>query len=729
MFLRQDRLRVVKGRAADPNRADEAVMTASAAKNAGLHIGQVIQMGYYSAKQFSSPAFGTSRVPPALRVTLRLVGIVVINRQVVQDDVDRSSGFVVFTPALVRAAGAVSPGGRIELVPDAPVLYGVQLAGGDRAVSGFEKMFARIAPTNTSYLFNPTSRVVSDVELAIKPESLAFGAFGVIAALVALIIGTQAIARQFRVDDEDRRILRALGARPVATAGDSLIGVLAAIVLGTLLAVAVAVGLSPLAPLGPVRPLYPDRGIALDWTVCGIGLAVFIGVLGAVAIAFALSRAPHRVAGASRRAVPRSARLARRAESAGLPISGVVGVRFALESGRGRTSVPVRSALVGMVLATAVVVASLTFASGLSTLVSHPALYGWNWNYMINSTNDVPPQSIKLLDHDPDVAAWSGADIVPIMIDGQYIPTLFARAGAEVAPPILSGHGLEDKGQIVLGSATRALLHTHLGAIVDVSVGTPKDAPVYIPATPLRVVGTATFPAIGYSSIVADHPSMGTGALLSSKIEPPAWVRASTSSDPNLNGPQYVFVRLRPDVSAGAGLAGLRHIARVGSKAIATDPNATGNDVISVLGVQRPAQIVNYRSIGATPVVLAGGLALGALVALGLTLTVSVRRRRGDLALLRSLGFTQRQLSAAIASQSTVVACVGILVGVPAGIVIGRQLWTLFARNINAVPDPTVPVLPVILVALGALVFANVVAAIPGRIAGRTPAAMVLRAE
>jgi hypothetical protein len=35
---------------------------------------------------------------------------------------------------------------------------------------------------------------------------------------------------------------------------------------------------------------------------------------------------------------------------------------------------------------------------------------------------------------------------------------------------------------------------------------------------------------------------------------------------------------------------------------------------------------------------------------------------------------------------------VGIVVGVPIGIVIGRQLWSVFARNIDAVPDPTVPV-------------------------------------
>jgi ABC-type lipoprotein release transport system permease subunit len=86
-------------------------------------------------------------------------------------------------------------------------------------------------------------------------------------------------------------------------------------------------------------------------------------------------------------------------------------------------------------------------------------------------------------------------------------------------------------------------------------------------------------------------------------------------------------------------------------------------------------------------------------------------------------------LTAAVAWQSTVVATIGIIIGVPLGIVVGRQLWTLFARNINAVPDPTVPVLSVIVVAVGALVFANLVAAIPGRIAAHTRTALVLRAE
>jgi ABC-type antimicrobial peptide transport system permease subunit len=110
-------------------------------------------------------------------------------------------------------------------------------------------------------------------------------------------------------------------------------------------------------------------------------------------------------------------------------------------------------------------------------------------------------------------------------------------------------------------------------------------------------------------------------------------------------------------------------------------------------------------------------------------LLASVRRRRRDLALLKALGFTQRQLAAAIAWQSSVAVAFGTIVGIPVGIVFGRFLWNLFAHEINAVPAPSVPAFTIVLIALGALVLANVVAALPGRIAGRTPTALLLRAE
>jgi predicted lysophospholipase L1 biosynthesis ABC-type transport system permease subunit len=99
------------------------------------------------------------------------------------------------------------------------------------------------------------------------------------------------------------------------------------------------------------------------------------------------------------------------------------------------------------------------------------------------------------------------------------------------------------------------------------------------------------------------------------------------------------------------------------------------------------------------------------------------------MSVLKALGFTRSQLSAVVAWQSNVAVAVGTIVGIPAGIIAGRTLWDLFAQEINAVPSPVVPIVPIILIALGALVLANLVAAIPGRVAARTPAALLLRGE
>jgi len=82
-----------------------------------------------------------------------------------------------------------------------------------------------------------------------------------------------------------------------------------------------------------------------------------------------------------------------------------------------------------------------------------------------------------------------------------------------------------------------------------------------------------------------------------------------------------------------------------------------------------------------------------------------------------------------VAWQATVIAVIGVVAGIPLGIALGRWLWIIFAHEIYAVPLATVPVLPLVLVGLGALVLANAVAALPGRYAARTPTALVLRAE
>jgi hypothetical protein len=347
---------------------------------------------------------------------------------------------------------------------------------------------------------------------------------------------------------------------------------------------------------------------------------------------------------------------------------------------------------------------------------------------MLNPSNNVPPIALRELNHDPDVAQWSGTNYNVVTVDGQTVPMLFGPLRAKVVPPILSGHGLRNDHEIVLGDQTLALLHKHVGETVSVSYGSPSSAPIYIPPTKLTIVGTATFPAVGYATAIAEHTSMGTGALLPEGFAPRTFSQAIASKDPILNGPELVFVRLRSGVSAAAGKRNLEKIAHDANVAFNKDQNAFGN-YVTVLGVQRPAQIVDYRSIGATPVLLATGLAAGAVIALALTLAASVRRRRRDLAIMKTLGFTKRMLAAAVTWQATVDGLIGAVIGIPLGILLGRELWTLFARDINAVPQPTVPATAIVIVGFGTLVVAIMAALWPGRRAASTPPGLVLRSE
>lgn len=722
-YFNQDRVTVTAGQMANPDRADEFVATAQAARLLGWHVGDVIPMGFYTNAQTNESAFGTAKVKPLRRLDMKLVGTVVFNNEVVLDEVDRFPAYVLFTPALTRP---VSAGTQYALPGSQQTLYGLRLREGASGVPAVEREIIGILPKGTTYSFHVTSVVEGQVDRTVKPEAIALAVFGVIAMLATLLIAVQVIARQLQTRDEDLEVLRALGASPVMTMGDGLFGVLGAVVLGSLLAAGVAIGLSPLSPVGPVRPVYPAPGIAADLAVLGFGLLALIGGIGAVTVVFAYRRASRRLRHKQRARASRGSSLARLAAGCGAPVSAVAGVRFALEPGHGRTAVPVRSALSGAVLAVLIVVATLTFGSGLSTLVSHPALYGWNWNYAVASNADVPPQAVSLLRHDQAVAGIADVNFANAQIDGITVPIILAGTHAQVTPPILSGHPIEAGNQIVLGAATLAQLHKQIGDTVIVSYGTSADAPVYVPPTRLVIAGTATLPAIGSAQTL--HTSMGTGAIIPIGIEPPSFRKFLHSPYPAFNGPTMVLARLRAGVSPASALASLQRIARAGAKAFAAVPNAGGASV-EVLPVQYPAEIANYRTIGTTPVLLAAGLATGAVVALGLTLTASVRRRRRDLALLKALGFTQRQLAACVAWQSTVAVAISVIAGIPLGIALGRWLWVLFAHQIYAVPRATVPTPLVIYVGLGALVLANVVAALPGRHAARTPTALVLRAE
>ncbi len=708
-YFSTDRVTVLQGRMADPKRADEIVMSAGAAAQYGLHLGSTLPVAFFTDAQAGQPNFsGYPHDKPHLIVPFKLVGIVEWDTQVVQDD-DAALGnqIAVITPALTR---------QLETCCAYYSYVSFHLKGGlaheAAVVSAVNKVIPDLGPVGGSTTNAP---YVAKAERAIRPEAIALGVFGLIAALAALVINGQVISRLIRRNAEEAAIVRALGAGPVMAMADGLAGVVGAVAAGSLLAVGVAVGLSPLAPIGPVRPVYPDIGVAFDWTVLGVGFLVFVVALTATALIVAYRVAPHRLVQRPDIADRGPGRI--RAAASGLPPSAALGVRSALGGRAGRDAAPVRSALLGAVVAITVIVTSLTFASSLNALVSQPTLYGWNWDYALlagfSAAENLPAaETTALLDHDPDVAHWTGVYFESATVDGQSVPVLAMRPGAEVRPSILSGHPLVEPSQVVLGPATLASLHAHDGETVVAQTDARTRAH-------LRVVGTATLPTIGGSGDPALE--MGTGAVMATSLFSASDLNQQDSPVP---GPMAALVAIRPGVSRAAALASLDHIAAVLNRP--SDPDAPVGGVVSAL---RPAEIADYRSISATPALLAAVLAAGAIGALGLTLAASVLQRRRQFALLKALGFTQRQIAASVAWQSSVAAVVGVVLGVPIGVALGRWLWTLFADGISAVPHPTVPISSLALVALSAVVFANLVALIPGMVAARTRTSLLLRAE
>jgi hypothetical protein len=87
---------------------------------------------------------------------------------------------------------------------------------------------------------------------------------------------------------------------------------------------------------------------------------------------------------------------------------------------------------------------------------------------------------------------------------------------------------------------------------------------------------------------------------------------ASNPNDVTPAGPSAVLVRLRGGADPAAALRSLRRIAN--------ELTLPSNYGVTLLSVQRPAEIINYRSMGTIPAILGLGLAVGAALALGLTL-------------------------------------------------------------------------------------------------------------
>jgi hypothetical protein len=670
---------------ADPNAVDVSFTVTQASPH--LRVGDALPL----------VLLGATGKP--VRVNLRVVGIDAAPAEF-PPQYGPAVDFIWATPAFVRAYGA-----RLLDTPGSAV----RLRHGAADVPALEREISRM--TGGKFVSDyPQGPQAANTEHSIHLQAIALWLLAGVLAVLGLLIVGQLQGRLSAAEQADFGTLRAISVVPrqLAAAGLARAALIGG--AGALLTVILAVAISPVFPVGLAGIAEPHPGIDADWTALLLGaggvLVATVGVAAWPAWRAAQVRAgeaaslPGEVAGMylDRQSVVLT--VTRSLQS--VPVA--TGIRLALQRGTGRTAVPVRSAIAATAVGVVGLSAALGFSASLGYLLATPRLYGVTWDALV--TNEVFATSTvaaaRSVAADPAVARWSATySGAPLTINGIAVGGVTAGPGPDgsLAAVALSGGPPRGADDIVLGQHTLTALGIRVGQTVSVGLtGLSRHIPFV-------VTGTAVFPAVG------DTTELGTGAELTVagllRLPPPG-----------MSAPPYnsVMLTFRPGGPAEQDLSALTtRIERLGPYAIS--------------GPSTPADLVNFGQLQDLPLLL--GLALGLLALLTIThlLLTSVRHRRRDLAVLRALGFTGGQVRATVSWMAVTLAAVALAVGIPVGLLCGREAWGLFTGQLGISDVTRTPVLSFVLLAVAGLALAVAVASVPGISASRIRPADALRAE
>jgi len=709
-YFRQDRVTVVAGRLPSLDSVSQIALTPGLARLFGTGVGGRVTY------QFTRLNLRTGTEAVAGYATFKVTAI--------------ADPPLVLVDQFDDVNSALLPPGATARFLDGEFGFGwvgLRLRGGAAGIPALERELA--GPEDTmdravgvpagTFTFNlrRLDIIHHEVQQAIEPQAVALAIFGAVAALALLVLTGQGLAQILNATSAGVPPMHAAGAsRAQIALAVSLDGAVA-VAGGVVLAVAGAVSVSLLAPVGPVRAFDPARGFEADPLVLGGGAGVLAVLLLGLLTAMVWRRARPRPGPRA----GRSGSVAGAAAAAGLPVTAVVGIRAALERGSGRRRAPVVATLLGSAVAVLAVVVAAVFGASLNGLVTHPVRYGWDWTLLMDTDGGYgswpPAQMEKLVSGQPGVIGWSTFAFTQVPIDNTEVPVLgLTRYQGSVQPPTTSGHPLSGPLQVELGTVTLRALGKHVGETVIAGSGQHRRT--------LRIVGTVTLPSIGLGE--ADHVSLGRGAMLD---ESTLLALQGLSSGLTTQEEQQITVAdpafpsaVAIDLAPGTSLRPL--VARIGGAGPGDDPGGTYEQP-RVLG----AAIVNASQMGGQPLALALALAAAAVLSLAVALLASVRQRRRQLALLKALGLTRRQVRETVAWQASIILLVAAVVGIPLGIVAGRWAWAGFAGSLGVVPVTVIPGIA-LLTGLAALMLAgNLLAVAPASVAARTRPAAVLRSE
>lgn len=689
---RLNAFRLLEGRFPDPNRADEVAIGYGRSVIDGIGVGDRLSLDLLSPSLITR---GFDDVTTAAKTDVEVVGVVLLPGSIPPAV---RYGQIFATHAFERRFAETTANAR-----------GILLKLNDRATDTFALKNTLERQAGGTVQFLTSNDQDAGVKRSIDVYAVALRAFSGLAASAALLILTQMLSRQLAVGTDDHPALRSLGMTPRQIDLTAVARTAISAVAGIGGAVLISFALSPLFPVGIARVVEPSPGLKFDAVVLGGGGAILL--LAMVAFTVPAARvATRRAARTHNAAEPEGqsspSRVAALASSAGAPVSVIAGVRLALERGRGRSAMPVRSTIVASAAAVASIVTLIAFGTSMAHLVDTPRLYGWNWDELAGNpyAPDLGEHVTPLLEKAEQIAAYSaGATNVRVLasrpggppLDVQALALTPRKGDVDVVPPLIEGRWPNDDDEVALGSGTMRKLAVEIGDQVDVAV-----AGVSIRAT---VVGRSVFPVVGDQ--YGGELGQGVGLTLEGarRIVP--------------NALENIFpVRFRP----GATIRDLPDDVR--SVFFFTE------DTVNVIAA-KPADLENLSKVEGTPLALVSLVAALGVMTIAHALMTSVRRRRRDLAILKSVGFVNGQIRAAVGVQATVLALVALLFGVPIGLIVGRAAWIAFAERQGVVAEAVTGSWIVLALIPATIVLANLMAALPGRTAANVSPATVLRTE
>jgi hypothetical protein len=327
---------------------------------------------------------------------------------------------------------------------------------------------------------------------------------------------------------------------------------------------------------------------------------------------------------------------------------------------------PVRSTVIGVGAALAVIVGALTFTSSLDRLENTPHRWGYGWDLLLDTTGDGKDQLVQALMADRDVASVSVVETNFTYIDrdaplGVRSYGLGTSSGT-IGYALLSGLQPVGPDEVVVGPVVAKRLNLAVGDVTQVATCPCSGDPTTTTMTQVRVVGVSLFPE--------DDDGNFNDSLGFSDVGFQRHVGESATTQ--------VAVKIAP----GHNLS-----------TVASDLGKRFPGQLSQFGFPAPpGEVTSLAGLRSFPRALSVLAALLALAALANMLVATRQRRRRELATLRSLGFTPQETRGSVIWQSVFVTAVAGAIGVALGVLGGAVVWLAATHGIGVATDARRPV-------------------------------------